>query len=108
VTTTNLTEDDEAWIVSIEDRVKKVENTLRQRVALQHSIPKLAPPTSVSVPAPATPTAAQDARLMQLIRNKAKKHLRTFSFEGAERKIIDGSYDGEILGIFCAPSVPGK
>jgi hypothetical protein len=45
---------------------------------------------------------------MQLIRNKARKHLRAFSFEGAERKIIDGSYDGEILGIFCAPSVPGK
>jgi hypothetical protein len=105
VTTTHLSEDDEAWIVSIEDRVKGLENTLRQRAAVNNAPPVMVPALSPTQP---TPTAAQDARIMLLIRNKAKKHLRTFSFEGAERKINDGSYDGEILGIFCAQSVPGK
>jgi hypothetical protein len=108
VTTTHLSEDDEAWIVSIEDRVKKLEATLRNRAAVSDAAQKSAP---IPAPAPApvpSPMAAQDARIMGILRAKARKHLRTFSFDGAVSRIISGNYDEEILKIFCAPPGPSK
>ena len=106
MTTTNLTEDDEKWLVALENRMKRLENQMRQRAATAGKpapVPALAP-----APTPSSATAAQDAPIMELLRDKARKHLRTFSFDGAVSRIISGNCDDEILKIFCAPPLPGK
>ena len=106
MTTTNLTEDDEAWLVALENRIKKLENQMRQRAA--NAAPSARVPALAPAPTPSSATAAQDARIMELLKDKARKHLRTFSFDGAVSRIISGNCDEEILKIFCAPPLPGK
>ena len=109
MTTTHLSEEDEKWIVDLEDRIKKLEALMRQRaaVASKPAAASAAAPPLTKAPT-SNPNASLDTQLVELIKHKARLHMRTFNYDGAFSKLRDGMYDDELLRIFCNPPPLGK